>query len=692
MADLILEVDYDITAAEAKQKTLEQKYQQQKKILNEIKSKHDEHKQALSENEKKVSDIIQKRNELKRQLTDEEAKLNSINLKTTEGVRKREEQIVKIDELKQKLSQLKTEQANIRLETDKQYQELQKISREEENQVIKTNEAGIKILENNEKTKKLNESTKKTGKAAKEVSKNTKNTHSSLEKAEKSAKRFGRRLLELAKSAFIFSVLTKAFNAVRDSAMGYVKSNAQMAKQIAQIKGNLAVMGQTLFQALAPVIQWVLTALNKITSLIAAIIARITGKNLNEMTALAKQNTEMANASEKTADSSAKTAKNTKKAAKEAEKATASFDTLQKIVTDTSDSSYDLDDDLGNIGVDSTATAEITPDFGGITPIAESELDKIMGIAALALLAIGLILLVCGQIGMGIACIIAGLALGAAVIGNWSNMNNQTKSMLNDIMIAAGLAMIAIGLLLLVCGRIALGIAALIIGIVLVVTAAVLDYKSTDTKVSSFLQLIMGFAGAAFLALGIILCCVGMIPLGIALIVAGAVGLVSLVVINWDAIVDRVKNMLDNIKSKFTAFWKSIPEGCKGMINIIIDLLNYAIAWLNAILIPWSLVITGVANVAGKKVSIADIRIPSIPYLASGAVIPGGKEFLSVLGDQPKGKTNIETPEDLLRKIVKEESGGSQNFKIEATGSMGALIRLLALEIKRENEESSVFA
>ena len=53
-------------------------------------------------------------------------------------------------------------------------------------------------------------------------------------------------------------------------------------------------------------------------------------------------------------------------------------------------------------------------------------------------------------------------------------------------------------------------------------------------------------------------------------------------------------------------------------------------------------------------------RVNTIPYLAKGAVIPPRSEFLAVLGDQKQGN-NIETPEALLRKIVREETGGQQS-------------------------------
>ncbi len=44
-----------------------------------------------------------------------------------------------------------------------------------------------------------------------------------------------------------------------------------------------------------------------------------------------------------------------------------------------------------------------------------------------------------------------------------------------------------------------------------------------------------------------------------------------------------------------------------------------------------------------------------VPGLASGGVFEANNPFLAVLGDQTRGN-NIETPENLLRKIVREES------------------------------------
>ncbi len=66
-----------------------------------------------------------------------------------------------------------------------------------------------------------------------------------------------------------------------------------------------------------------------------------------------------------------------------------------------------------------------------------------------------------------------------------------------------------------------------------------------------------------------------------------------------------------------------------------------------------------IENAATPNLQFCGYSFPNIkiPRLASGAVIPPNREFMTVLGDQKSGN-NIEAPEDLIRKIVREESGG----------------------------------
>lgn len=144
-------------------------------------------------------------------------------------------------------------------------------------------------------------------------------------------------------------------------------------------------------------------------------------------------------------------------------------------------------------------------------------------------------------------------------------------------------------------------------------------------------------------------------------------------VVNWidtnviTPLIDGFKTVWDNIKTGFTTAWNAILSFFRNTINKMIDLINGLIrgivSGLNAVIggfnsisvtIPtWVPVFGG--NTFG--VNIPTVSAPQIPRLASGAVIPPNSEFLAVLGDQRTGR-NIETPEDLMRQIVREELAG----------------------------------
>ena len=79
-----------------------------------------------------------------------------------------------------------------------------------------------------------------------------------------------------------------------------------------------------------------------------------------------------------------------------------------------------------------------------------------------------------------------------------------------------------------------------------------------------------------------------------------------------------------------------------------------------------------------------------VPRLASGAVIPANKEFLGVLGDQKNGN-NLEAPEDLIRKIVREESNNIPQI-IEVNIGGKKLARIVTDEINAQTRRDGRLA
>ena len=118
---------------------------------------------------------------------------------------------------------------------------------------------------------------------------------------------------------------------------------------------------------------------------------------------------------------------------------------------------------------------------------------------------------------------------------------------------------------------------------------------------------------------------------------------------DWDMAWEGVKNI-------FKGVWNANISLLEGAVNLIIRGLNWLISQMNKIHFD---VPEWVPLVGGKSfgINIPPISETQIPRLAQGAVIPPNREFMAVLGDQRNG-TNLEAPENLIRKIVREESGG----------------------------------
>lgn len=131
----------------------------------------------------------------------------------------------------------------------------------------------------------------------------------------------------------------------------------------------------------------------------------------------------------------------------------------------------------------------------------------------------------------------------------------------------------------------------------------------------------------------------------------------------------------NGIKNIFTGIWNAMVAAVKSPVNLIISFMNAmlrgfqrmqngfasAMNHMNIRLPKWLQEFTGWSSVG---FNIGYWSPNYIPYLAKGAVIPPNKEFMAVLGDQKNGN-NIEAPENLIRQIVREESGSGQKQRIE---------------------------
>lgn len=168
-----------------------------------------------------------------------------------------------------------------------------------------------------------------------------------------------------------------------------------------------------------------------------------------------------------------------------------------------------------------------------------------------ALLTFGAILALSGaNIPLGIGLIAAGaVSLASATALNWDSLMGEMRNAIATITALVSGALIGIGAILTFTGVAApIGIAMMAAGAVGIVASAAINWKWITGKVKTVLKEIGAAVGVALLAVGAVLAFSGVaMPLGIALMAAGAASLVSAVALNWDSVITPIKNTLKKI-------------------------------------------------------------------------------------------------------------------------------------------------
>lgn len=167
----------------------------------------------------------------------------------------------------------------------------------------------------------------------------------------------------------------------------------------------------------------------------------------------------------------------------------------------------------------------------------------------------------------------------------------------------------------------------------------------------------------------------------------------------WERAQERIEQivseMIKNINTNLEGFSKDISSvgkrignnllsGISSGVRGITNILNDVIGKVNSMVGNINNAISGIErgftfsyNVqlpnGGRRWGNYSMRLPrvsTVPYLASGAVIPPRSEFLAVLGDQKNGR-NLEAPEGVIREIIddafaRHQQGSGGNFRFTA--------------------------
>lgn len=176
-----------------------------------------------------------------------------------------------------------------------------------------------------------------------------------------------------------------------------------------------------------------------------------------------------------------------------------------------------------------------------------STLALITGVVGGFLLALGAIMAFSGaNLPLGIALMaLGGASLVSAAVINWHNSDRHLTDALTTLTGVLAGASLAVGAMLAFTGvATGLGIALMAVGAVTLVSAAALNWNSISNALASPLSRVGLLVSGATLALGAILAFSGCMPLGIALMAVGATSLVSVMALNWNGLSDEIQNVI----------------------------------------------------------------------------------------------------------------------------------------------------
>lgn len=313
--------------------------------------------------------------------------------------------------------------------------------------------------------------------------------------------------------------------------------------------------------------------------------------------------------------------------------------------------------------------------WNSLTGDLKRSIQSIVAIVSGALIGIGAVLALTGvATGLGIGMIAAGAVGLAATVGlDWNTMPREIKSVVTKILVIVGAAAIVIGAILAFTGvGVPLGVGLMLAGAASLGTAVALNWDYLVGEVKKVTTKVLAIAGAAALAIGLILVCTGVgIPLGVGLILAGAASLGTAVAINWDSITEMIGKALQKIADKFGEFKEWVGEKLDGFAEFgknimegftqgITEFFSDPLGWIKEHIVdPF---IEGFKNLFGihsPSTVMAEIGGDVIQGLLNGILAP-----FKAIGKWVK--ENILTP---LKKAIEKSPVGELVISIKNTAS-----------------------
>lgn len=369
---------------------------------------------------------------------------------------------------------------------------------------------------------------KATKTAEREAEKKKKAQEKSYKAATKGARQFATRFSSILSGALVFNALSSGLRQLTSYFGKALKKNSEFASSFAQLKGAFLTAVQPIYEVVAPALIYLMNLLTRVMQAISRVFSLLTGKSTSQMAQNAKNLYDQANATEAAGN-----------AAEKAKKQIMGFDEINK-----------LDDGSSSSGSGGGSGGGTTPNFEQ-TEIPEVDLDKMITYTSGAMLALGVLLTFSGvNIPLGLGLIAIGAAgLASEIAANWDSMGTEVGNAINIVLGILAAGGLVIGAILAFSGvNIPLGIGLMMLGAAALGTAVALNWGAVKGFLQQNINEIIAFVSGALLAIGAILALTGVnLPLGIALIAAGAAGLATAAAVNWDSLVAALRGPIGEI-------------------------------------------------------------------------------------------------------------------------------------------------
>ena len=358
-----------------------------------------------------------------------------------------------------------------------------------------------------------------------------------------------------------YAIMTQVTTAQGDMARTLNAPANQLRVLQAQVTQCARALGNIFIPALNAVLPYAI-ALAKIVRMLANSIASLFGFKLPEVdySGISAGASAVGDLADNAGDASDGLGK-AGKAAKKLKNALLGIDELNVLSKDDSSSGSGSGSGAGigggDLGIDLPTYDflgdAITSKVDEIVQMIKDAMWEITAVISGFLLAIGTILVVTGAnipLGLGLMAVGA-VGLAASVMANWNGMSERLAKVLTLVTGVLGGFLLAIGAFLVFSGvNVPLGAGLMVAGAAALGTAVALNWDTLTNKLKGVTTKILAIAGAAALAIGIILCFTGVgIPLGVGLILSGAAALGTAVAINWETIKEKIKGVFTKIKS-----------------------------------------------------------------------------------------------------------------------------------------------